>query len=194
LICGVNPGVSLEQLRQASQEGTAVEALLRRVPVKPGDAFYIPAGTVHAIGAGIVLYEIQQSSDITYRLYDWGRVDSNGRARELHLEESLSAIDLISRPQAAVPFRLADCGRGVRERLLDTPHFILDRIRECHGLIIAPDRRRFTVLTALRDSLLEWDQGCIALKKGRTALLPADGFSLRYSGDEALSAAPAAMR
>ena len=170
-----------------------MEALLRRMPVKPGDIFHIPAGTVHAIGAGIVLYEIQQSSDITYRLYDWGRVDSKGHARELHLEESLAAIDLFSRPQAAVPCRLSEGSGGVHERLLDTPHFLLDRLRECRGFFIAPDRRRFTVLTALQDSLLEWDQGSVSLKKGRTALLPADGFPLRYSGNEALSAAPAVM-
>lgn len=193
LICGVRPGIGLEQLRRSVQDGETVEDLFLRLPVKPGDVIYIPAGTVHAIGAGIVLYEIQQSSDITYRLYDWGRVDDKGRPRELHLQDSLDAIDLSSRPQAAVPVRVSGLGGGVHERLLGTPHFVLDRFSDCHDFSINPDRRRFAVLTALQDGLLTWDDGTFELKKGRTALLPAEGYQISYSGGEALMAAPAVI-
>ena len=67
--------------------------LINATPVKPGDAFFIPAGLVHAIGAGVLLTEIQQTSDITYRIYDWDRVDANGRPREMHTELALDAIN-----------------------------------------------------------------------------------------------------
>ena len=59
----------------------------------PGDTFFTPAGRIHAIGAGIVLVEIQQTSDITYRIYDWGRTDQNGKSRELHTDLALDALD-----------------------------------------------------------------------------------------------------
>lgn len=75
LVYGIKPGTTLDTLRAACEQGAAVEPLLRRVTVHPGDVCFIPAGCVHAIGAGIMLYEIQQSSDITYRFYDWDRVD-----------------------------------------------------------------------------------------------------------------------
>ena len=94
LVYGIKPGTTLDTLRAACEQGAAVEPLLRRVTVHPGDVCFIPAGCVHAIGAGIMLYEIQQSSDITYRFYDWDRVDKNGNRRELHLQKALDVTDL----------------------------------------------------------------------------------------------------
>ena len=70
-----------------------LESLLNRVEVKPGDVFFIPAGTVHALGAGIEVVEVQQTSDITYRIYDWDRVDASGKGRELHTALAVDAID-----------------------------------------------------------------------------------------------------
>ena len=94
LVYGIKPGTTLDSLRAACEQGAAGEPLLRRVTVHPGDVCFIPAGCVHAIGAGITLYEIQQSSDITYRFYDWDRVDKNGNRRELHLQKALDVTDL----------------------------------------------------------------------------------------------------
>ncbi len=190
LICGVRESVTLGQLREASLSGAAVESLLRHVPVSPGETYYIPPGTVHAIGAGIVLYEIQQSSDVTYRLYDWGRVDREGKRRELHLEESLAVIDLASRPEPARPFILPVMGNGRRERLLANPYFGLERLQCCQGLVLQPDRARFGVLTAISSCTLLWDGGVQKLEKGSTALLPADGYPLSFTGQEALMAFP----
>lgn len=75
---------------QAMVEKGEWDQLLRRVKVKPGDFFYVPSGTIHAIGAGILILETQQSSDITYRVYDYGRKDSNGNGRELHIESAIN--------------------------------------------------------------------------------------------------------
>ena len=90
LICGLKPGVTPASFERAIQDGS-VEDLLVKFPVEPGDSVFVPAGTVHAIGAGILLTEIQQNSDITYRVYDFGRIGPNGQSRELHIEKSLKA-------------------------------------------------------------------------------------------------------
>ncbi len=70
-----------------------LDGLLRQLPVKAGDVVYIPAGTVHAIGAGIILYELQQTSDVTYRIYDWNRKDAQGKTRELHVDKARQVLD-----------------------------------------------------------------------------------------------------
>lgn len=106
-----------EEYLRAVEQGRLSE-LLKREPVKAGDAFFIPAGTIHAIGAGCLIAEIQQSSDITYRVDDWGRVDEQGRPREMHTAQALDAIDFgaprelnITRspqPDVAVPMAVTD--------------------------------------------------------------------------------------
>lgn len=92
LICGLRPGVDAQRLARAVHE-TTVEAEMVHFAATPGMSVFVPAGTVHAIGGGIVLAEIQQNSDITYRLYDFGRVDAAGKRRELHLEKGLKVAD-----------------------------------------------------------------------------------------------------
>lgn len=91
LYIGFNQKVTEQQYVVAVEDGT-LESLLKFYPVKAGDTFMIPAGTVHAIGKGVLLAEIQQPSDITFRIFDWNRVDENGNSRELHTEEALDAI------------------------------------------------------------------------------------------------------
>jgi mannose-6-phosphate isomerase len=92
LISGFNKQITKETYLQHLSDGK-IKQILNRLPVEKGDVFFIPAGRVHAIGAGIMLAEIQQTSDITYRIYDWDRVDANGKSRELHTEEAIDAID-----------------------------------------------------------------------------------------------------
>lgn len=92
LYVGFNKTVCKTQFEEAIANGT-VEDVLQFYPVQPGDTFMIPAGTVHAIGKGVLLAEIQQPSDMTFRVFDWNRVDDEGNARELHVQEALEAID-----------------------------------------------------------------------------------------------------
>jgi mannose-6-phosphate isomerase len=89
---GFSVPVSRESYIDAVAGGTIGELLFAE-PAEPGDTFFTPAGRIHAIGAGIVLAEIQQTSDVTYRIYDWGRKDAEGRTRELHTDLALDAID-----------------------------------------------------------------------------------------------------
>ncbi len=92
IYAGLKKGVSSDDVRKAVESGD-FESLLVRHQIKKYDTFYIPGGLVHAIGDGVKLYEVQQSSNTTYRLYDWGRVGPDGKARELHIDESLKSID-----------------------------------------------------------------------------------------------------
>lgn len=91
LIYGLLPGEDGKSLSDAISEGRT-EDVLRHVPVKAGDCYFIPAGMPHAIGAGIVILEIQQNSDVTYRLYDYDRKDSSGHGRELHIKKALDVV------------------------------------------------------------------------------------------------------
>lgn len=92
LIVGFKEDCSKEKYLKAMQDGS-LEDLLQKVKVQKGDVFFIPAGLVHAIGKGVVLAEIQQTSDITYRIYDYKRVDDQGKERDLHTEEAVDVID-----------------------------------------------------------------------------------------------------
>jgi mannose-6-phosphate isomerase len=91
IICGMDPAVTREVFAGHIADGT-LERVLTRLNVEPGTSVFVPAGTVHAIGGGIVLAEIQQNSDLTYRVYDWGRVQADGTPRELHVAKALEAI------------------------------------------------------------------------------------------------------
>jgi len=98
-------------------DARSLESLINATPVKAGDAFFIPAGMVHSIGAGVILTEIQQTSDVTYRIYDWDRVDASGKRREMHTELALDAINfdldttglIRETPEVNRPLKLADC-------------------------------------------------------------------------------------
>ena len=178
LVYGMQPGTTLEQLREASEQGAAVEPLLRRVKVKAGDVCYIPSGCVHAIGAGIMLYEIQQSSDITYRFYDWDRVDQNGKRRELHLAQALAVTDLdlkvdpVPAPDAPLT------------RVLDKTYFTLDLLRPDGDPVRLPPVRDFAFLTLLEgeDVTLAWSADAIRLQRGESLLIPASCPALKLCG------------
>ncbi len=92
LVVGVKPGVDQEQFSQALQAGTVAD-LVPRLAVEAGNFIFIPSGRLHAIGGGLVIFEIQQNSDTTYRVFDWNRLGLDGKPRELHVAESLRCID-----------------------------------------------------------------------------------------------------
>lgn len=185
LIYGLMPGTDRKRLKEACEAGKAVEQLLRRVRIAPGDVCRIPAGCIHSIGAGILLYEIQESSDITYRFYDWDRADAEGRRRELHLEKALEVADVKCAPQ---PVHVAEA-YGTK-RVLNEKSFTLDVIR-AGGVEMLPEVPDFGILTMLRGDLtLRWLGGEMLLRKGETCLLPKyapPGMHLRGEGYAALS-------
>ncbi len=185
LVYGVKPGTNKDELRAASLQGSQVENLLHRVAVRPGEVYDIPSGMVHAIGAGIVLYEIQQSSDVTYRFYDFERRDAAGNLRPLHIEKALAVTDVDRQMQAAVPVALPNGG----QRLIENPYFTLERYADS-AVTLPADRRFFRILTALRETRIAWEGGELWLKAGQTALLPADGYPLSLEAGDCLLAHP----
>jgi mannose-6-phosphate isomerase len=115
-----------EYLRRVA-DGTLGE-LLRRVAVKPGDVFYLPAGTVHSIGAGIILYETQQTSDLTYRIFDWNRVGADGKPRELHVEKAADVLDYRASQAGALVPLVYVAGDLRRTVLVADRRFIVERV------------------------------------------------------------------
>jgi len=137
LYVGLKAGVTADDLRAALADGT-IEKLLHRINVQAGDCVFVPAGTVHAIGAGVLLAEIQQSSDLTFRLYDWGRVGSDGQPRELHIEPALRCIDFDRGPVGPVEPTVLPSDHTLEE-LVRSPHFVLRRHRSREPFSIPPD-------------------------------------------------------
>ena len=176
LVYGIRPGTTKQELRDACRKGEP-EPLLNFVRVRPGDVCYIPAGCVHAIGAGILLYEIQESSDVTYRFYDWDRTDAKGKKRELHLEK---ALDVTNLKQRVSPVR-ADLSPGIR-RVLEEDRFTLDLLR-VSGTEMLPEIRAFGLLTVTEgELLLRWAGSAMKMKAGETCLLAKNSPELSVEG------------
>ena len=187
LIYGVRPGTSLQALRKAGEAGREVEKLLNRVKIFPGDVCYLPAGCVHAVGDGVMLYEIQQSSDLTYRLYDWDRTDANGRKRPLHLDKALDVADLKPAPS---PVRVGKAF-GIK-RVLTEKYFSLDLIRT-DGMVKIPAPQDFGILTVTEgETELRFAGGAVRMKAGDTCLVPKDAPEMALIGSgSAVLAMPA---
>ncbi|MGC8781561.1 MAG: type I phosphomannose isomerase catalytic subunit, partial [Anaerolineae bacterium] len=132
LIRGLQPGVDREAFLRALATGE-LPALLRREPVRAGQVFDVPAGTVHALLAGAVVAEIQQNSDATYRIYDWGRVGADGRPRPLHIEKALEVIDFAGRAGQGAP-RLLQDGKGIRrQEVVRNRYFVVEELHMAAG-------------------------------------------------------------
>ena len=130
IYAGLRPGTTCEVLERHLDAGTVDECLHSFAP-QPGDCVSIPAGTVHAVGGGVLMAEVQQTSDATFRLFDWNRLGTDGKPRALHRHESLRSIDWSAGPVAPVSGEpLSDLPAGVSgELLVRTPYFELNRIR-----------------------------------------------------------------
>jgi mannose-6-phosphate isomerase len=172
IYAGLHPGVTRGDLAEAMRRD-AVEPLLHRFEPRPGDCILIPAGTVHAIGAGVVLAEIQQMSNATFRIHDWGRAGSDGRARPLHPSEALESTDFTAGPVSPVASRPEPCAGGTLERLVHCPYFTLERLR-LDGPATIGSPERFTILIALGGAAeVRHGTGTVGLAFGQTLLLPA---------------------
>lgn len=128
LIYGLQPGVTPESFRAALQAGR-LETCLHRLPVKAGDAVFIPSGSLHAIMDGIVLAEIQQNSDTTYRVYDWNRLGADGKPRPLHVNKAMDVINFSQVEPGPFTPVLLEQQPGIRRELVSgCPYFNVERI------------------------------------------------------------------
>lgn len=163
IIWGLRPGVTKDQFAKAIEAGgEEILACLNKVPVKPGELYPISAGLVHALGAGVVVAEIQQNSDTTYRVYDWDRLDASGVPRDLHVKEALDVIDF----SGAVLEREYQLGRAAE-------HFVMNVLQEPEGLSLDLGQA-FQILTILEaPAEIVWNGKVTSLLPGQSCLLPA---------------------
>ena len=172
-ICaGLRSGVTAEAFLSHLQNGT-VEETLHMIPARTGDCVFVPAQTVHALGPGILVAEVQQQSNLTFRLHDWGRMGSNGKPRQLHIDESIECIDFERGPvNPVVPTPLSD-GNHNFEELVRCEYFVIRRHTSVDSFAIRMDDR-FRILMMLEGSAqVQSETGTVEIKKGTTTLLPA---------------------
>lgn len=183
LVYGLAEGVSREDFAAAVKAGKT-EDVLRRVTVKKGDVFFIPSGLVHAIGAGILIAEIQQNSDLTYRVYDYDRRDANGNLRELHVEKALD----VTRPyteEEITAIRYSDLSGEAPESLLaDCPYFRVEKkdVIPSKPIFIEESSRFASVLCLDGEGIMTVRGENFTVKKGDSWFLPAGTPIARICG------------
>ena len=185
IVYGIKPGISTEELR-AAVDGKCVESVLNFVPVKAGDTFFIPAGLVHAIGKGILLAEVQQNSDTTYRFYDYGRLDASGNPRQLHVEKALTATKLMSDKDIE---NIAFSGAGEHDDkvLADCRYFKVYRADVNEGLELNADEGHFLSLICLGGSgRIAWSEGEEAVSAGDSFFIPPATGEVSFKGSASL--------
>jgi mannose-6-phosphate isomerase len=158
----------------AAMHSEKVEPLLHSFEPKPGDCILIEAGTVHAIGAGVLLAEIQEMSDATFRIHDWGRKGPDGKPRQLHFREAMESINFERGPVGPItPVAQPIAAGGTVERLSRSPYFALERMSLVQPALVG-DPDRFTIVMGLKGkSTIEHGGNRVPLEFGQTLLLPA---------------------
>ncbi len=180
LYLGFNRNVSREEYLDSVEAGTLSD-MLTRVDVKPGDAYFIPAGTIHSIGGGVMVLEIQQTSDITYRVFDWNRTDKDGNSRELHTDLAVDAMDfhrrddlditVVPKPHEAVPMQSCD--------------YFASSLLSVDGTMVRPyvELDSFVIYVCVDGSAdMVWDGGREKIAKGETVLIPAEMDEITLEG------------
>jgi mannose-6-phosphate isomerase len=169
VVYGLRHEATQDVVRQAIANNT-LEDMLHSVEVRPGDVIFVPAGTVHAICAGVTLYELQEYSNITYRLYDYGRLQDDGRPRDLHVEQGLAVMRYVPQPFERVMPLIC----GARRVLVGCRYFVLEELAlegELAGTVRPTSCQIVTVLDGQCE--IASATGTVALARGATAVLPA---------------------
>lgn len=176
-----------ETVRRAIADGTLAK-YLQQIPVQKGDLFFIAPGTVHAIGAGILLAEIQENSNLTYRLYDYDRIDKNGQTRALHIDQAMAVTNFKSSAEPRQPMRVLKYRQGMASELLCRCKYF-----EVYRMIVNTERRQtvsyqadsvsFRVLLCVNGcGTIRFEQEHMDFYKGDCIFVPADSVKLRIHG------------
>ncbi len=174
LIAGVIPDVDRDEFACAVEENRVSEVLARRV-VRTGDVVLMPAGRLHALGTGLIVLEIQQTSDVTYRLYDWDRVDANGKSRDLHIDRGLDVIRFDDRDDPVLTPFLRETQWGTRSLLAVTQHFMTERWEMNESAAFSTSAYSPDLIMAVTTSVaIRPESGPeVIVPKGRSAVIPA---------------------
>ncbi len=174
LIAGIKPGVTPEAAADAIRSGRILD-LSQRLPVQAGDTIFMRPGTLHALGPGLLIYEVQQTSDLTYRVWDWDRPQTGRRV--LHIDKSLEVVDPSARASAlALP-------AGARSLLVQCPYFSLETLSlGPQPLELDTAGQSFHALTVIEGSAVLQAEGELALQRFETAIVPAEAGRYRLVG------------
>lgn len=188
LIYGLNRDMDAEELRNAVENET-VEKCLQKTPIQKDDVFFIPAGTIHAIGAGTLVAEIQESSNVTYRLYDYGRRGKDKKLRELHIDQALAVADLREKARPSQPMRVLKYRRGCATELLcRCEYFVVERVllntERCRELMTYQSgSESFAVLLCVDGcGMIGWGAENHPFFKGDCVFVPADSTECALHG------------
>lgn len=190
LIYGFKHKVKEQILKSAVENGT-LDKHLQNVEVHKGDVFYVPAGTVHGIGAGILIAEIQESSNVTYRVYDYDRVDKNGRKRELHFDKAIQVMNMDIAPDVKQKPRIIKHYPGCsRELLCRCKYFEVEKIQVTKAFSFSVLDESFQVIMCLEGEgqieTMDENLKPVRFVKGRTLFLPAGLGRCLVVGDATL--------
>lgn len=181
IVYGLKEGMTREAFMTAINENRIMDTMCE-VIAKPGDTFYIPAGTVHALCAGVLVAEIQQNSDTTYRLYDYNRSGLDGKPRELHVEDSLEVINYDNAGAFRTESDITTTNQWVN--LASSDYFVTDKAIVSGSWPLVTDPSSFTIVIVVAGTgTLRWSEGEISLRPGNCFLLPANLGEYTLEGD-----------
>ncbi len=187
LVFGLRQRVDAETLRKSIEKGT-VEKYIQKVPINKDDLFFIEAGTIHAIGAGALIAEIQENSNLTYRLFDYDRADKNGQKRQLHIDKALEVANLNTSVEPTQPLRVLKYRQGVASELLCRCKYF-----EVYRMIVNTERRQqvhysadevsFRVLLCVNGcGVIRYENDTLMVYKGDCIFVPANSVELSLHG------------
>lgn len=186
IFAGLKHGVTRTDFERKTADGTVAECF-HRIEVKPGDCMFLRSGRVHALGAGSVIFEIQQNSDTTYRVFDWNRVGLDGKPRDLHIEQSMRSIDFADFEPELVPPRIEPTAFGSTRLLVDDPLFRVMKFEVRPGSSMNLDNGAMQVVGLLNGSAkIASPAGELEIRGGQFVLIPAAVSPTAIKSAEAL--------
>lgn len=184
IFAGLKKHVTPEILRTAISNNE-LEQCLHRITPQPGECYFIPAGTVHALGEGVLIAEVQQSSDLTFRLYDWGRADQLGNQRPLHIEQAFECIDFQTGPiEQSCPTLLHKTEFAELNLLIDSDFFRIEKLQVNHQFRLSSNGQCRIVMILSGTGTLSHTGSKETLSAGKTFLIPASCGDIEISCED----------
>ncbi len=178
IICGMKEGTKQEQI-PFILKSNKIEEYLNFIPVEKGDCIYIPSGTIHAILGNTLICEIQQNSDLTYRVYDWGRVGKDGKPRQLHIEKATNVVNTENRPNI---IKTASWEEGIKN-IITSKFFKVDKITVKQSMIENSNSETFCTMNVINgNGRIEIQDKVYNIKLGESFIIPANLGKYKLSG------------